>query len=85
LGVGYVSAAICRVKENSCFYEMSLHTSQNTRPYFSISTWKFLRISSSFFLLLGSASGPWPSHLWGFEITLRHSTFGRNPLDNTIA
>jgi len=26
-------------------------------------------------------SGPRPLHCWGFEITLRHTTLGRTPLD----
>jgi len=33
------------------------------------------------FLRLDSPSGPKPLHHWGFEITLRHTTLGRTPLD----
>ena len=43
-------------------------------------------VSSVFFFLplswLASPSGPSPSHRESFEITHRHTTFGRTPLDD---
>ena len=38
-----------------------------------------------FFLRLDSPSGPRPPQCWGFEITLRHTTLGRTPLDEWSA
>jgi hypothetical protein len=34
---------------------------------------------------LYSPSGPRPPHCWGFEITFRHTTLGRTPLDEWSA
>ena len=33
---------------------------------------------------LDSPSGPRPPHCWGFKIALRHTTFGKTPLDEHI-
>jgi len=34
---------------------------------------------------LHNPTGPWPPHRWFFEITLRHTTVGRIPLDEWSA
>jgi len=34
-----------------------------------------------FFLVSTAPTGPRLPHLWGSEITLRHTTVGRTPLD----
>ena len=39
----------------------------------------------SFFSWLDSTGGSRPYHCWGFEITLRHTTHGRTPLDEWSA
>jgi hypothetical protein len=36
------------------------------------------------FLRLDSSTGPRPTHRWGFEITLRHTSLGTTPLDELI-
>jgi len=33
---------------------------------------------------LDNRSKPRPPHRWGFEITLRHTTHGRSPLDRWL-
>jgi hypothetical protein len=38
-------------------------------------------VSGGFFTWLQSPRGPRPPCHWGFEITLRHATFGRTPLE----
>ena len=87
LGIGCVSAAFCRADGGTFFYEKSVPTSQTTRPYFTIWTPEIFSVChpTFSFLWLGSASGPWSPHLWAFEITLRHSAFGRNSLDKPFA
>ena len=52
-------------------------------PY-AIPTWRLSR-QLIFFPLFNSPSGSRPPHWWGFEITLRHTTFGRTPLDEWSA
>ena len=40
----------------------------------------FIKINAIFFLWLDSSSRPRPPHCWGFDITLKHTTFSRTPL-----
>jgi len=42
-------------------------------------------MSFFFFVWIDGPSGPRCHSPWGFEITLRHTTLGRNPLDKVSA
>ena len=51
----------------------------------AIQAFRYLLYSTSFPHGVTAPSVPGPLHGWGFMITLRHTTFGRNPLDGWSA
>jgi hypothetical protein len=59
----------------STFLQVIIHYHQHIR-------WYKFQFSFSW---LDSPSGPGPSHCWDLEITLRHTTLGRTPLDEWSA
>jgi len=67
---------------------MEVAVSLETSVRMHRTTWCYVREfsnSNSFFWGFSSPSGPRPPHCWCFEITLRHTTLGRIPLDRTVA